>query len=268
MNFTRIIFLSVTFTLVLILFNVGNAFATDQILITISSSMDKVIFDGKWTFYSEWKSSSLNELSYQDGTTIEVRTAHQVNFIYVFLDDVKTTHWNKNEDRAIVCLDKNNYKNATADLGDYCFVNVLSGNQPITLQGGSPLDSTDNFRKIPNPDGFVAVANISDQNDRYTSVPHPGYEFRIPTSLVGRSADYGFYVGVYHSSQNKIYSWPQDIATTLPLKIPSPSKWGDLISPDTSLPEFPLPPITLLISVIVLFYFTRKNSNLKRNLNL
>lgn len=219
--------------------------------------MNKVIFDGKWTFYTEWKPSSLNELSYQDGTTLELRTAHQDNFIYIFIDDIKTVHWNANEDRAIICIGKDN-KNTTADLHDYCFVNTLSSNQPITVQGGSPLGATENFKRIPNPDGLVAVSSISDQNDRYTAISHPSYEFKIPTDLVGRSADYGFYVGVYHALTNKIYSWPQNIDTTIPLDIPSPSKWGDLISPDASLPEFQLPMIPLLVAIISVIVFTRK----------
>lgn len=256
MNLIKIIFLSITFTF-FILFNVGNAFATDQILITKSTSMNKIIFDGKWTFYTEWKLSSWNELPYQDGTTLELRTAHQDDFIYVFIDDVKTIHWNTNEDRAIICFDKNN-KNSTTDLDDYCFVNVLSSNQPITLQGGSSLGATGNFKRTPNPDELVAVSGISDQNDRYSTISHPSYEFKIPINLVGRSSDYGFYVGVYHASTNKIYSWPQDIDTTVPLDIPSPNKWGDLISPDASLPEFQIPMIALLLAVIPAIWFTRK----------
>lgn len=60
-----------------------------------------------------------------------------------------------------------------------------------------------------------------------TAINH--YEFKIPTDLVGRSADYGFYVEVYHASSNTVYSWPQGVTTTVPLEIPSPTKWGDLI---------------------------------------
>ncbi|HJT10131.1 MAG TPA: hypothetical protein VJ771_05045 [Candidatus Nitrosotalea sp.] len=263
MNFSKIIFLSIAFTFVLISFSVGKAFATDQVLITKSGSMDQIIFDGKWTFYTEWKYSSLNELSYQDGTTFELRTAHQGNFIYVFIDDVKTTHWNANGDRAIVCLDKYNNKNTTATSDDYCFVNILSGNNPVTLQGGSPLSSTDNFKRIPNPDGFIAVAAISDQNDRYTVIPHPSYEFKIPTDLVGRSADYGFYVGVYHAASNTVYSWPKNITTNVPLEIPSSSKWGELVSPDASLPEFQWPMLPLLLAIMTAIWFTQRKQSLR-----
>ena len=56
-------------------------------MITISPSMDKVNFDGKWTFFWEWKQTSLNTISYNDGTQIQLRTAHQGNFIYVLIDE-------------------------------------------------------------------------------------------------------------------------------------------------------------------------------------
>lgn len=242
----------------LILFHIPNVFAAEPIMISISSDIDKVIFDGKWSFMTEWKHSSLNTLSYDNGTTLELRTAFQGNFVYVFIDDIDTNQWNKGSDRAIVCFDKNNDKNFTADANDYCFMNILSGNTPITLQGGSALSFTSNFKKVPNPDGFMAVASISDQNDRYTSVPHPGYEFRIPTAVIGRSADYGFYVYVYHSLTNKFYSYPQDVTPDSPVGIPSPSKWGDLVSPDASLPEFQWPVLPFLIAVVTAIWFTRK----------
>lgn len=242
----------------LILFHIPNVFAIEPIMITISNDMNKVIFDGKWSFMTEWKHSSLNTLSYDDGTTIELRTAWQGDFIYVFMDDISTNRWASGADRAVVCFDKNNDKNLTANADDYCFVNILSGKEPFTLQGGSALGFTSNFKKIPNPEGFVAVAGISDQNDRYTPVPHPGYEFRIPTDLVGRSADYGFYVEVYHSLSNKVYSWPQDIDLTTPLEIPSPSQWGDLVSPDNSLPEFQWPMIPLLLVIAYVIWFTQR----------
>ena len=53
----------------------------EPIMITVSSTMNKVIFDGKWTYGTEWKQSSLNTISYNDGTLMQLRTAHQENFI-------------------------------------------------------------------------------------------------------------------------------------------------------------------------------------------
>ena len=66
---------------ILIVFAIPVASASEPIMITVSPSMDKVIFDGKWTFYTEWKQSSLNTISYNDSTLIQLRSAHQGNFI-------------------------------------------------------------------------------------------------------------------------------------------------------------------------------------------
>lgn len=241
----------------MILLDTGDAFATNQIPITKSFTMDKINFDGKWSFYTEWKQSSWNQLAYDDGTTIQLRTAHQGNFIYVFIDDVNTNLWSIGSDRATVCLDSNNNKSTIPDLDDYCFVTTLFGKHEFTLQGGSPLAFTSNLRTISNPAGFTAIGSISDENDRYTNVPHPSYEFRIPIELIGRSADYGFYVGVYHSQSNRVYSWPQDIAPKTSLGIPSPSEWGEIVSPDRSLPEFPLPTLSLVPAFFLVIYLSR-----------
>jgi hypothetical protein len=240
-----------------IIFGTASATATEPIMITISSHMNKVIFDGKWTFGREWKESSLNTLSYDDGTQIQLRTAHQDNFIYVFADAVSLPPSDKHSDMAIICFDKHDSKTTIANGDDYCFVATLDGKNPVTLQGGSPLGQTSNFKRIPNPDGLIGVGGISDENDRYTPYPHQGYEFRIPTDLVGRSDVYGFYLGVYDARSNKIYSWPQDIISVPPLKIPSPSKWGEIISPDKSIPEFQWPLLALLPSIFLVIYLTR-----------
>ena len=237
---------------------IGLASAQQQIMITKSFIMDKAVFDGKWSFYMEWKKSSWDPLSYADGTLIHLRTAHQGNFIYVFMDDVETTEWNRGSDRGMVCFDSDNSKSAVPDSNDYCFMATLSGNSPVTLQGGSPLASSGYFRMIPNPEGLLAAASISDSNDRYSPIPHPGYEFRIPTSVIGRSSDYGFYVSVYHSQPGKTYPWPENATAMSPSGIPSPSEWGDLVSPDASLPEFQWPALPLLIAITSLVLLTTR----------
>jgi hypothetical protein len=246
------------------LFTMGNAFAIESIPITISSTMDKIVFDGKWTFFSEWKRSSLTTMSYDDGTEIQLRTAHQDNFIYVFVDAISDTSLDKGTDRAMVCFDINNDKTTAPDSDDYCFVDVLDGKRSFVLQGGSPLGINDYFEKISEPDGFIGISSVSDANDRYTPVPHPGYEFKIPTDFVGRSDIYGFYVNVYDAHTNKFYSWPENTTAENSLHIASPNKWGELISPDKSLPEFPWPSLALLSSVFFAIFLT-KFKNLYRH---
>lgn len=248
-------FLVITFV---VLLSVEVAYADNTIMITKSFYMDKVIFDGKWSFLTEWKKSSQDTLSYDDGTEIELRTAHQNNFIYVFVDVVSQTEFNKHGDNAIVCFDIKDAKPLTSNNDDYCFLVSLDSKTPFVLQGGSQLGFNGGFKKIENPEGFIGIASLSDENDRYSKIPHQGYEFRIPTDLVGRSDIYGFYLGVYDAQKNKVYSWPQNITSDSPLQIPSPSKWGDIISPDKSLPEFPFPLLSLLSAIVAVLYITRR----------
>ena len=242
--------------ILVISFNIENAFAAEQIMITISDDMTEIIFDGRWTHQTEWKHSSLDTLSYDDGSTIQLRTAHQDNFIYIFVDAVSDTHLDKMIDKTTVCLDVSNDKIEITNADDYCFVVTLDDKKPSILQGGSYSES-DHFKKIANPVDFIGIGSVSDDNDRYSTIPHASYEFRIPTELVGRSDIYGFYLGVYDGYSDKIYSWPQDIISDSALKVPSPSKWGELISPDKSLPEFQCPMLAVFSAFLFMIYLTK-----------
>lgn len=242
----------------LILLGTNSVYA-ESVIITKSDFMKNVIFDGKWTYFYEWKRSSLTEPTYHDGTNIKLRTAHQDNFIYVFIDNLSDTSIDKGADSATICLDTKDNKSLKPDSDDYCFVAVLDGNS-FVLQGNSLLGANSNFKKIINPPGFIGISSVSDINDRYTDVPHTSYEFKIPTDLVGRSDMYGFYVGVYDFHSNKIYSWPENITVDSILKIPSPNKWGDLVSLDKSLPEFQWPILALVSSLAIITYMTRRSA--------
>ena len=251
--------------IILILLAIPTASASEPIMITVSPVMDKVIFDGKWTFYTEWKQSSLNTISFSDGTLIQLRSAHQDNFIYILIDEVSKTRFNKHSDMAIICFDKNNSKSVIPNGNDYCFGIPFDSNNPFTLRGGSPLEETGHYMKIQNPDGLVGASGISDENDRYTNVPHASYEFRVPTDTIGRSDDYGFYLGIYDKNSNQIYSWPEEVTTDTLLKIPPPKNWGEIISPDKSLPEFSWPLAMMVYSFFIIILVTRRQFLLKGN---
>ncbi|NDB33446.1 MAG: hypothetical protein EB160_08490 [Nitrososphaeria archaeon] len=232
-----------------LLFGVPIAFAeTDPILITKSAGLDKIVFDGKWTTSLEWKPTSWNELKYNQ-TMIHLRTAHQGDFIYVMIDAVDDVTIS-NDDRTVVCFDGKNNKGILADYDDYCFV-ASPNSDAVTYQGTM---NTEQFKIIPNPDGFIGIGAQSDRNDRYSPISHVGYEFRIPIELFGRSDNYGFFVSVYDSDVQKFYSWPDQLNQDFH-KI-SPSNWGNIVSPDKTMPEFSLPTIILLVSLggIVFFY--------------
>jgi len=238
----------------MILFSVKDVHAIEPIMITISSDMNNIFFDGRWTDEDEWKRSSWNTLTYDDGTQIQLRTAHQDNFIYVFVDAVTDTHFDS-DDKSTVCLDTTNNKSIVSEADDYCFTAILNEKTGITLQGESG-EAKSNFKKIPNPANFVGIGGIPDENDRYTKVPHTSYEFRIPTDFVGRSNNYGFYLSLYDMYSDKVYSWPPDISSDR-FEIPSPSLWGDIVSPDNTLPEFRWPMFALLPALLFVAYITK-----------
>jgi hypothetical protein len=243
--------------MVLFLPTLSVVFADEDILITYSEQMDRTVFDGKWTDQVEWKYSSWDKISSTNGDLVHIRTAHYDNFIYILLDVVADRSIDHLSDRAIICIDGYNDKTSTPGVDDYCFLASLDGKQGFVYQGGSPLALTRNFKKIQNSDGFIGVGGTSDLNDKYSKIPHTSFEFKIPLVLFNRSDVYGFYALVYDASENQYYSWPVDIEPVGPFDIPNPSKWGNLVSPDKSIPEFDLPLLALIPAIILTIYFTR-----------
>jgi hypothetical protein len=53
-----------------------------------------------------------------------------------------------------------------------------------------------------------------------------------------------------------IYSWPPNIGSDR-FEIPSPSLWGDIVSPDNTLPEFRWPMFALLPALLFVAYITK-----------
>ena len=251
MNFK--IFFAVFLISIMFLFPLQYTFAlsVEPILITSSLSMDQIIFDGKWTA-AEWKYSSLNNFSYDDGTKIVLRSAHQGDFLYFFVDAVNDFTLNKGMDKATICIDGQNNKNKISDDDDFCFSATLGNKQGVVFQGGSINEITGNFKKISNPENFIGLSSVSDENDRYSKIPHPSYEFKIPINLVERSDNYGFFLSVYDGDSQSFYTWPNESLRENFLKIPSPNTWGDIVSPDKSLPELSLPSIILMISIFAI----------------
>lgn len=240
------------FSLLLMIPNI-NAFASDAIMITISEEMEDVIFDGKWTHLAEWKQSSRDTLQY-DQMTIQLRTAHQNNFVYILLDVLNDVTQNKNFDQAIICFDTNNDKSTEFDDNDFCFLSLLDNDSKTILQGNSLTNSLDEINIHPN---YIGVATMSDENDRYSKIPHATYEFKIPTELIGRHSTYGFYLSVHDDSSGKNYNWPQSITLENSQEIPNPSMWGELISPDKSLPEFHFMFVVVILSIFSVIIFTK-----------
>ncbi len=250
------IIVGITCCFFVVVFAAPLAYAESEIPITRSDSMDKVEFDGRWTFPKEWKQSSQNDI--RDPGHIVIRTAHQDNYIYVMLDALADTTIDNTKDNAMVCFDAKSDQSAKPDSNDFCFKILLGSNKAFTLQGS---DSGE-FKSAGNHKDLIAVGGTSDENDRYTPVPHPTYEFRIPIELLERTNTYGIYIQVFDYSNAVTFSWPSEIIIENP-EIPSPAKWGIIYSPDKSLPEYELPILVLILgSLGVILVSSRYKQNL------
>lgn len=239
-------------------FYVPSVYA-EPIPITLSHSMDQVVFDGKWSFMQEWKASSLTEIRTESGI-IYLRTAHQENFIYVMIDAVFDNSLDKEHDQVIVCFDSKSEHSVIPDDNDFCFQIKLGEAIPVTLKGS---ELSEKFETIDNHPELIAIGGISDENDRYSKIPHTSYEFRIPIDLLGRTDSYGFYVGIYEHSNSTMYTWPSNLSVTSKNVIPDPIEWGIIFSPDKSLPEYNLPMLVLTIGVLSTILIGNKIVNLK-----
>lgn len=241
------------------------ALANQDLLVTKSLVLkDEIHFDGIWTHPTEWKSSSLQRIETDLGE-IYLRYAHQENFVYFLVDAVFDDSLDVRSDRATICFDTKNDKTKFAQKDDYCFVAVLGKRTGYTLHGGSKISVTSNFERIPNPDGFIAIGATSNDQDRYSKVPHSSYEFRIPTEVIGRSSVYGLYFELYDQATTLTYTWPQLDKDVSPYRIPSPVYWGELVSPDKSLPELNGVVVLVLSSFILVILSQNKRWTLLRN---
>jgi len=235
-----------------------SSYGQEPILISISSSMDKVIFDGKWSSITEWKQSSYNSFRFENDTLVHLRSAHQGDFIYIHINAATDTTLNKGSDGAAVCFDTKNDKTAISQQDDYCFSITLDTKSAAAWQGNNKTNNS--FTKIQNHEDFVAIGTISDKFDRYNKVPHASYEFKIPLHVLSRSDNYGFFVSVYEGDSQTRYMWPYHTDQQDLLNFSSPSSWGQLISPDKSLPEFSFSQVLLFtIPGIILIYMVSRS---------
>jgi len=225
-----------------------------SIPITQSDYMDRVVFDGKWSFFQEWKPTSLDFMG-DNNQQIFIRTAHQDNYIYILLDSVVDTTIDKNKDHAMVCFDTKIEQSENPDSNDYCFKVQLGSDKALTFQGSN---QTGELKIIKNHADLIAIGESSDENDRYSKVPHASYEFRIPIELLERTDSYGFYIEVYDNSQTKTYTWPSELESENS-DIPSPAKWGIIYSPDKSLPEYDVPMLVLVIGIFLIILLSIKS---------
>ena len=221
-----------------------------ELLITISDAMEDVTFDGKWTIHTEWKRSSLNSMIF-DNMPLHLRYAHQGNFIYFLIDFEGDTNLENGKDKAMICL--NPKENFNPD-EQFCFVAILNDDNSKVIMRTT---NSEDFREIERPEGFIAISSASDEHDRYSRVPHSTYEFKIPTELVGRSSEYGFYFAVHEANASKTFTYPSQVESITFDEIPDTSSWAKIVSPDKSLPEFHWIIVVVVSSFTFAIYLSR-----------
>ena len=206
-------------------------FAEEPIKVTISHTFDHIILDGEWSFYEEWKASTLDTFRFNDSDLI-LRTAHQDDYLYVLIDVLGDITHDHMADRAVVCLDGKE-TSKLADESDWCYVATRGSKNAHTLNGGSSIHRTSHFQIEKNHPELVAIGGTSGENDRYVKTPHAAYEFKIPIEQIGFEDEYGFFMQVF--DRNNVMTYPQEHSGKYPQKIPSPEEWGLIISPDRSI---------------------------------
>jgi len=265
-NFILILIFSFSLILPVQIYGLEGIDEEQTILITWSEDVDDVVFDGKWTFFTEWKRSAWNLIEFDDQKIYHLRTAHNGDFIYIMFDVIADKTPNVGKDKATVCIDSKNNKNMFLDEDDFCFIVKLQEDNFLNIFPDNLILQGDKF-EIEQKDlneifvnDFIGIGVMSDKEDKYSKIPHTSYEFKIPTDLVGRSDNYGFYVSVYDSDSGLIYAWPESIKSDT-FEIPSPSIWGDLVSPDKSLPEFELSLLLIFPALVVIIFISRLKIN-------
>ena len=143
----------------------------------------------------------------------------------------------------------------------------VGSNTPVTLQGGGFNAFQGYYQKIENHPDLIAVGGISGEWDRYSKVPHSSYEFKIPLEIIGKSNNYGFFIAVHDPDSGNYFGWPTDAKLEKYPFIPIPEKWGLLVSPDSSIPEFDLPFLILFPAIafvaLISNFFSKKIFSLK-----
>ena len=257
----------------MLVFTLPNNIFAEEIFTTVSHDTDDIVYDGLWSFLFEWKRTSEDKIRYDDGKLMAIKTAHDYENLYVLVDVISDKTPSPMADRGMICIDSKADKTVHADDDDYCFVvrlqesgffeNLFGEMNSEVLQAKASAKTFDELEQIISKE-FIGIGTMSDEQDRYSSTPHATYEFKIPTDLVGRSDNYGILFLVFDSYTNSTYSWPENPEFTIN-EIPSPTKWGNMISPDKSLPEFNIPMLIILSSIVTITIISRlKLSHISR----
>ena len=228
----------------------------DELFITFTDADSEIILDGKWSNAHEWKKSSETIITQDNKKSFALRYAHNYEQIFVLIDVVDDISANSLKDKSLLCFEAETTESSIIDESKiYCFEKMLDGNLVTLIKNVETLESS--YKKIKNPPNVVATSGLSDQNDRYSKIPHISYEFQIPIDIIGRSNEYNVYVEVFDAETNSIMTWPSNPDVTESF-LTNSTEWGKMISPDKSIPEFPSPLIVFAILIVTILVIQLK----------
>lgn len=231
----------VYFLMISLVINFPIIFA-EELFITYTDTDSEIIYDGKWSFKTEWKKSAYTTVEQNFEKLFVLRYAHNYEEILVFIDVIADKSINILKDKSVLCFkSQTNEKNPS-----YCFEKIYDGELTTLVKNPDTLENQ--YKKIKNHPNTLAISGISDKYNRYVNDLHISYEFKIPIDLIGRSDVYDFYVAIFDDETNQIISWPLTSEKS-EFFILKNDDWGQLISPDKSIPEFPFPIIILIVLI-------------------
>ncbi|MEM2760586.1 MAG: hypothetical protein QXU32_02720 [Nitrososphaerales archaeon] len=231
--------------------------------------------DGAWTTEFEWVAAKGWYIHYDNSGEMILKTTHDTEYIYVLLELISDEVRN-DKDMALICFDTKADGGDAPQEDDYCFIVYMSGT--TLVERGNSVD----YDEIPITDGIIMKGGMSADKSPYYVEPHTSFEFRIPVDIIGPSERYGFYALVLNADTGSIsdedqeephvvptcgiqYDWPGEYGEQGLISDPNclrapPSKWGTLVSPTGTIPEFPMPVIVLTsILATTILIARRKN---------
>jgi hypothetical protein len=248
---------SVLFFLLILSLSFPLAFA-DELFITYTDADSQIILDGIWSHKHEWKKSSETIVKQDEQQLFVLRYAHNYETIFVLVDVVSDNFINSN-DKAVLCFDSEMKKESSDSI--YCFEKIFD-KEIITFTNNPSLKE---YIQIKNFSGLNATSGESNEFDRYSKKPHTSFEFQIPINEIGRSDVYKFYAEIYDDEKNQIMTWPAN-SEDESLEISNSTKWGKMISPDKTIPEFSSP-LTIFLFLIIPILFFQFKAKIVQNLS-
>ena len=90
----------------LILLSTNPAFG-QELPIVFTTNLDDVVFDGIWSYETEWKPGSVTKVKTENSNFV-IKYAHDYENLLIFISVLSDSTPSKISDKAIICIDSKN----------------------------------------------------------------------------------------------------------------------------------------------------------------